>query len=244
MTADPMPAFANFRDLGGLPTDDGRFSKVGVLYRSDAPLPGDQPPPELPWPPRAVIDLRSASEVGQSHPLSSPNTVVIQIDLLGWARPKTLAELKIGGGIGLGDLYQDLIRRVGDVATAVLELLLEGDGPLLVHCAAGKDRTGVLIALLLRAAGVTREAVIADYVLTATAMHDVRRRLYSTDADMAALMAEFPDALAAPAEAIGVVLDHVDATSGGACKWLTDKGVSPDLVSRWRDRFVVPAYSA
>jgi protein-tyrosine phosphatase len=200
MTADSLPALANFRDLGGLPTDDARLTRRGVLYRSDAPFAGDRPPSELPWPPRAVIDLRSGTEAIEPHPLRAPNTRIVRVDLLGEAKQKTLGELRAGGGVSLQLLYQDLITRAGEEVHGVLELLLETDGPVLVHCAAGKDRTGVLVALLLRAAGVTREAVIDDYVLTSAAMTDVRRRMDSTDTEMARLVAEFPEALTAPTE--------------------------------------------
>jgi protein-tyrosine phosphatase len=241
MTADSLPALANFRDLGGLPTDDARLTRRGVLYRSDAPFAGDQRPSELPWPPSAVIDLRSGTEAIAPHPLCAPNTTIVRVDLLGEAKQKTLGELRAGGDIDLQALYRDLITRAGEEVHAVLELLLETDGPVLVHCAAGKDRTGVLVAVLLRAAGVTREAVIDDYVLTGAAMTGVRRRMESTDAEIARLVAEFPEALTAPADAIGVVLDHIEAMPGGTFAWLIDRGVPPELISRWTDRLVAPA---
>src|SRR5882672_3621158 len=141
MKTDYVPALANFRDLGGLPTDDARLTRRGVLYRSDAPKAGDRPPPELPWPPNAVIDLRSADEAIDPHPLRALHTAVVQVDLLGNARQKTVRELRTGGGVNFQVVYRDLISRAGEEAHAVLELLLDTDGPVLVHCAAGKDRT-------------------------------------------------------------------------------------------------------
>lgn len=121
---------------------------------------------------------------------------------------------------------------------AVLELLVAADGPTLIHCAAGKDRTGVLIAILLRAAGVTEDAIVADYVQTAGAMTSVRRRISSSDEEVAALIAQFPEAGLAPAEAITAVLQQVDGSPGGIAKWLTSHGVPAELLNVWRDKLV------
>ncbi|MEZ0365838.1 tyrosine-protein phosphatase [Mycobacterium sp. pUA109] len=235
---DTVPGLANFRDLGGLPTDDGAVTRSGVLYRSDAPLPGDPCPSGPPWPPVTVIDLRSHDEPIEPHPLRTPTTLLARFPLLGEARPKTLRELLAGGNVRLEAIYRELVARVGEVAVAVLELLVAADGPTLIHCAAGKDRTGVLIATLLRAAGVTRDAIVADYVRTAAAMTSVRRRMSSSDEEVAALMAQFPEATLAPAEAISGVLEQVDGSLGGSGGWLTSRGVPIELINAWRDKLV------
>ncbi|MFR9806027.1 tyrosine-protein phosphatase [Pseudonocardia sp. RS010] len=236
MTTGVPGRLANVRDLGGLPTDAGRLTRDGVLYRSGAPYPGDGAPAAVAWPPAAVVDLRSGDEPIDPHPLRAQGVPVHNLPLLVAARPRTLHELRAAGGLSFANLYRELTDRAGAAATTVLELALRADGPVLVHCAAGKDRTGVLVALLLRAAGVRRDAVVADYVRTTPAMAEVRRRISDSDAEVTALMAEFPDAVA-PADAIDSVLDRVER-HGGARAWLEESGTTADVVDAWRRRLV------
>jgi protein-tyrosine phosphatase len=150
MTEAVTAGLANFRDLGGLPTYTGRVTQPGVLYRSDAPALGDAPPDAV-WPPSLVLDLRSADEPIEPHPLRTNGTAVHRFMLLGTARPQTLRELRAAGTFDLEGLYGELITRVGEALPEVLSLLVTTDGPALIHCAAGKDRTGVLVAILLGA---------------------------------------------------------------------------------------------
>lgn len=241
MTEAATTGLANFRDLGGLPTYTRRVTRHGVLYRSDAPAAGDLPP-DAAWPPTLVFDLRSTDELIEPHPLRTNGTTVHRFMLLGAARPHTLRELRAAGAFDLRGLYGELITRVGRTLPEVLALLVEADGPALVHCAAGKDRTGVLVAVLLRCAGVTREAVIADYVRTAAAMDEVRRRIGVDDGEIQQLFDEFPEAVSAPANAISSVLAHIEA-GGGFRAWLTEYGVTDDLISRWTSRLCASAES-
>src|SRR5690606_36957312 len=81
------------------------------------------------------------------------------------------------GGRGAGEaeppvigFYRGYLRDRPDSVLAAMRVLAHGEGAAIVHCAAGKDRTGVLTALVLEAAGVTREAIIADYVATGERM--------------------------------------------------------------------------
>lgn len=237
MTMTELPGLANFRDVGGLPTDSGRRTRTGVLYRSDAPLPHDPAPAVAAWPPVLVLDLRSADEPVDPHPLAAVGSRVHRFPLLAEARPRDLAELRARGELSMTTLYAEMVRRAAAIIRPVTELLVGADGPALVHCAAGKDRTGVLVALLLRAASVTREAIIADYVRTTENMRGVRLRLPAPDRELAAFTAEYPDIMTAPAPVIGAVLDLVES-GGGVQDWLADAGVHPALLARWTDRLV------
>lgn len=238
MTVAPGSALANFRDLGGLPTTDQRVTRPGVLYRSDAPMPGDVPPDAPSWPPSVVIDLRSGDEPIEPHPLRGDATVVHNVPLLGAARPRTIGELRGDGPLSMARLYEAMTERLGAEIGMVLETATRTEGPVLIHCAAGKDRTGVLVAVLLRAAGVTRDAVIEDYRRTAAAMPGVHRRMARSDAEVAALLAEFPEATDTPVEAIELVLGLVDDEPEGTRGWLTRHGVAPDLIDRWTARII------
>ena len=113
-------------------------------------------------------------------------------------------------------------------------------GPALVHCAAGKDRTGVLVALVLDAVGVTRQAVLADYALSAEQIEAMFRRWTTF------LGRERPDDLTPHlprAEVLGTVLARLDDEYGagnGAAGWLAANGLDDAALARLRGRLAGP----
>jgi protein-tyrosine phosphatase len=237
MTTVAHDSLANFRDLGGLPTDDGVRTRSGVLYRSDAPLAGDTAPAAPVWPPAVVVDLRSADEPVDPHSLAIGDTVVRRLPLMAEARPGTFHALRAKGELSLGGLYAAMVDRTAAILPDVLALLLSTDGPALIHCTAGKDRTGVVCAVLLRAAGVAREAVVEDYVRTTTNMDRVRPRMPALDQQVSALSAGFTTGDEAPGAAIAAALDLVERT-GDIRDWLDTAGVGADRRAQWRHRLV------
>lgn len=172
----PVTRSFNFRDIGGYATADGRFTRWGQVYRSgslSALSPEDQAYLRglgL----RLVCDLRSPAEVSQS-----PDRLPEDEGMVAWQRPlhsqqssreqvRALRRHRHTMDGLLFHFYTDVIieqnaAQVGEILTAVAE---EGKRPLLIHCAAGKDRTGMVIALLLLLLGVPEETVLADYSLS------------------------------------------------------------------------------
>jgi hypothetical protein len=123
--------------------------------------------------------------------------------------------------------YLDLLAEGGPaIATAVGIMADDESCPLVFHCAAGKDRTGVLAALVLSVLGVADEDVAADYALSADAMARRLAWLQAHHPEGAVLMARQPAGwLAAPAEAMLALLAHLGRAHGGAAGYLTDHGV-------------------
>lgn len=226
----------NFRDLGDLPAGDGARTCRGVLYRGDAPHREDTPPPGLAaWPPTLVIDLREPDEPVGAHPLAGPETVVTQVPLL--------AGPHIGGDWralpSLKDLYLGSLSRASEQISEVLELLTSAAGPTLVHCAAGKDRTGVLVAVLLRAAGVSRDAVLEDYLQTEPNVPALLEQLawdLSLLDEQDRLRAQHLAGTSAPA--LRAVLDELDAAPGGVHGWLQARDVSATTIQAWTQRLL------
>lgn len=225
----------NFRDLGGLPAVTGASTCYGVLYRGDAPYHEDTPPAGLSgWPPALVLDLREADESAGEHPLAGPDTRVVQMPLLAGPHITDWRALP-----PLVELYRGSLRRAGERIAEVLDLLTSTTGPTLVHCAAGKDRTGVLVAVLLRAAGVGRQAVLEDYLRTGQNVSALVARLawdISGFDEEDRLLAQH--LVGTSATALQAVLDELDAAPGGILGWLDACAVPAPTLQAWTQRLV------
>jgi len=232
----------NVRDAGGLPLRDGGRTRFGELFRSanlrhvtDTDVAHLVDVVGL----RLVIDLRTAREIDRDGPtlVAGAGVETVALSFLpddGEALPET------------GDDSDPLLRsylgylvdRTENVVQAVRLLGGPDVGPTLVHCAAGKDRTGVLLALVLDAVGVEREAVIADYALSAHHVEAMFRR-WTTAFDR-----EMPDDLTPHlprAEVIATVLARLDDQHGnggrdGAANWLRANGLDDASLDRLRAR--------
>lgn len=239
--------FLNFRDLGGTTAVDGRQLRLGKLARSGA---FDDLSPEGADRLRdlgftSVVDLRSAAEQEQ-HP-----SALIASGLSALVPPpqSTPAEaLRMIGapGVRTEEVHQAMtgVYRSGAEDFAVpfrhmFEALLTRPQGILVHCAIGKDRTGMAVALLLAALRVDRAVILSDYLATNNARGDI----------VATMAARFPrrhhlspevvaPLLAADPLYIHAFWDHLDREYGGELGYLSARlGVKPkdlvDLQAEW-----------
>jgi hypothetical protein len=229
---------ANLRDVGGLPTESGGRTRPNVLLRSGAPLAGDRDPEGTPWPPAEVIDLRAIAELGgRPHPLAAPGTRVHALPMIKRATPGA------GGDWSsmpdLPTVYPRFLADGAELLVTMLRIATHATGPTLIHCAAGKDRTGIAIAVLLRAAGVTKDAVLADYVQTARNMDHVLARLEYHGPEDPTHMQRL---MGAPPEAIATVLEELDRAGHGAPDpdgaWLLRHGATETDLAAWRKRLL------
>lgn len=223
----------NLRDLGGLPAGD-RSTRSHILYRSAVPLAGDASPAGFPiWPPRTVIDLRSPSEQWDTaHPLASDRTVVRRIPLMSdaqVARPSS--------GRDITELYLEILAGAGPQLAEIVAVAAEAHGPILLHCAAGKDRTGIAVALLLRSAGVPAGEIVTDYLATNDNLADVLYRLGKSTAPTGEAHPADRDRRGAVREAIESVLDCWESAGDGVSGWLRAHGLPDHLIDAWRARF-------
>ncbi len=161
----------NFRDLGGYPTADGRTTRWRRLFRSDelhlvTEAEAERYREELAL--ATVVDLRAPDELvrrGTLGPLVVTPTVHRQFPM--WN--ERLTALVEGGFSGnpSGALYLEILDLAGDSIAGAVALMAEDSAyPAVFHCAAGKDRTGILAAVLLGALGVDDETIVEDYALT------------------------------------------------------------------------------
>jgi protein tyrosine/serine phosphatase len=111
-------------------------------------------------------------------------------------------------------------------------------GAALVHCAAGKDRTGVVCALALEAVGVLREEVVADYARTGERLEGILRRLRSSTTYAADLDSRPADSHLPRAYIMDKFLTALDEDNGGAHGWLTSHGWTSDDDRSLRSRLI------
>lgn len=226
--SEKASGLVNLRDLGGLPTTDGTRTQEGVLYRSDAPYPSDNDPSTVSaWPPAAVLDLRSQRERDDVGHEWTRDTTLYHWPLYDRAAPISR------DAPNLVDLYRNILEAVPHRVAAVVEVAAEAEAPLLVHCAAGKDRTGIAVAALLLAADVEPEAVMEDYLATAANMAALRNR-WEVKGRSIEVVEEW---LLTPQDAIDFVLERFTSWRDGPVGWLTDHGVRPEAVEAWRSQF-------
>lgn len=231
LAADPPRRLANLRDAGA-----AAALRPGVLYRSDAPLSTDEHPRLRPWPPATVLDLREPDEKAEPHPYLGVSRVV-DLPILEGSRGQRRGPLPAGFEHGLDALYGRML--VGPAAGRLVMAIHEvatAPGPVLVHCTAGKDRTGVTVALVLRLAGASADRIVADYARTEQAMPGVFARLGRTVQPQIGASVEIPEGIVgAPASALRSLLVELER-AGGAEGWYFTNGGDADLLAALRAR--------
>jgi hypothetical protein len=258
----------NVRDVGGLPTVDGRTTRSGVLLRSDnlQDLTEDDVAQLLEQRGlKTVIDLRSGGELHLTGPgplkashirdvqhvhLSlipewdgEPDQAEVDRALDDIAQQATLPSLpdrsRPSDPTDLAGHYTGYVERAGaNIGTALKVLADPASGTSLVHCAAGKDRTGVVIALALSLVGVTRAAVVADYVRSAERAEAILARLAATAAYGPGLVGVTAVQTAPVASSMEGFLDAVDREYGGPHGLAMSLGVDEETVARLAARLV------
>ena len=244
----------NVRDVAGLPTVDGRTVRPRVLLRADnlqdlTERDVAQLVDELGV--RTVLDLRTTGEVhlegpgplterAEHHHLSLIPELPGDSDQAGVDRAVPTRDARRGEtpndmtGYYLGYLED----APGNVAQALRLIADPSSGTTLVHCAAGKDRTGTVVAIALSLAGVTRDAVVADYVASAERAPQVLERLQASRTYGGDLEDRTVDDITPVAASMERFLDEVDRRYGGPHGLAASLGVEEETVARLVARLV------
>ncbi|MFG2089559.1 MULTISPECIES: tyrosine-protein phosphatase [unclassified Spirillospora] len=255
----------NARDLGGLPTADGRTTRRARVLRSDNLQALSVADVRLlldDYGLKNVIDLRSDAEVhleGAGPLVRVPSVTVHQLSLFpeGGRHTDVAADTADPGAVDVNRVlpwqersaggtetdrpaghYLGYLNDRGDSIVSALRVMTRTDGAALVHCAAGKDRTGVVCALALEVAGVTREAIVADYAQTGERLEAVLRRLRASDTYAADLDSRPADSHRPHAAIMEKLLARVDEQFGGTLGWLSGHGWTTDDTDALRTRLL------
>ena len=246
---------ANVRDVGGLPTVDGRATRPGVLLRADnlqGLTSGDVERLTGELGVRTVLDLRTGREVQDEGPGPLRATAVTHHHVSLIPEPpgesareeidRAVPHRPERAGTARNDMTGYYVGYLEDapanLARALRLLADPGTGTALVHCAAGKDRTGVLVAVALSLAGVRREAVVADYVRSAERIDAVLARLRASATYGPSLTDTTADAIRPVAGSMERFLDHVDREYGGPHGLAISIGVDEEAIARLATRLV------
>ena len=239
----------NFRDLGGYRTHDGRTVAWRRLFRSAAlhkMHERDIARLKREISPRAVIDLRSPRDPGKNpEPLLLEEVgaryfpIPFRPDGLSYLKDEATAHPD-ATNMGAIYLYRISEKPFGKRLVDALEIIAEKDShPLVFHCTAGKDRTGVLAAMVLAAMGVVDEDVVDDYALSAPLMKAIRARMTS-DPDTAQGVKDQPEFhWEASAESMAVFLSLLRREYGSAEGYLRANGASSSLADRLKAALLV-----
>lgn len=231
----------NFRDIGGYPVAGGRETRWRAVYRSDslhllteADLAAFDALGV-----KAIYDLRADREVEHfPGPRDHVRLLVPSGDLMTW--PKDSLQTRRDGEEWLAADYLSMLANAAPVfGTLLSRLAADETRPAVVHCLAGKDRTGMVIALLLTALGADRGTVLDDYELTSTCHVSRVPEIVEIFAQLGIGRPAAEALLSTPRWAMDQALRELDHAHGGIETYLLGPaGMSPQALSALRTNLV------
>lgn len=235
----------NVRDLGGYPTSDGRQTRWKTFVRA-ASLHALQPASQselIDYGIRKVIDLRTTSEAEEAPNVfegSSQVTYHHQNMLGDGPGPEANPIDTVGPGNYIAASYSSWLDQRKPQIGRTLATMAEPEGrPAIYHCAAGKDRTGIISALLLGIVGVPEDIIAEDYVLSARYLLD---RYFAEQAPPESTPGNFTwedyQRVACPPDAMIKVLEHVNGRYGGVEPYVRATGLNTRQIESIRAALV------
>ena len=232
----------NVREVGGYYTQDGRYTRPGTLYRADSlhalTLTDKKTIAELGI--RTIIDLRHPRETIKFPNILAQSEFINYLNIPfyhGWRDlfpkdqpPRTLAELYIA-------ILDHCHESIWKVLTAVAN---PDNYPLMVHCQVGKDRTGMLIALLLWAANVPEEVIVADYALSNSYLRPVLNHFRQQAINSGFNAGYYDNVLKSPPQAMQATLHHLHVKYGSIDNYLRIVGLNDIQLQTLRLILVFP----
>lgn len=228
----------NCRELGGMALAGGKVFRNGLFLRSGSPewLNADQIQQVKDYGVKTVIDLRGTDELAKKgNPFSKdPDVHFYNIPLIN-SDPdgdddKTVEFIR---KFTLGDYYVLIAEEMGDRLAEIMRILLKSDGLVLFHCAHGKDRTGVVAAILYLLSGASREDIIKNYAVSYEYLKDF----------LAPFIAKLPDdmkhILRSDAHNMVTFLDYIGSKwDGDVTKLLIANGMTKEELDALKNKCI------
>jgi protein-tyrosine phosphatase len=234
----PLAGAFNFRDIGGYEAEGGKHVRWGLAFRSDA-LANITPEDQALLAGmglRTIVDLRSAPEVQNAPDKPVEGATRVEGGIVLPINPQEVCASQEPVSTFIDAAYiaiidsnaavlADLTKRYSDVAQQ----------PVLTHCSAGKERTGIAIGLLLSLVGVPDEQVAYDYSLSSMYLEQIAEKQRQVLQSFGCSDARIDEILAATPASIETVLDHVRSTYGSVEEYLKGGGLTDADIARLHD---------
>jgi protein-tyrosine phosphatase len=233
-----IDGLVNIRDLGGMVTRDGHVIRNGRVLRSDNPKALTEAGLQhlrATVDPSVVIDLRIPLEVTREGYDLGAGIRVVNCPMT----PQSgITQEHIDAGM-CDNLIDDYLRQIdvnGSYVAEALGIIAEpGNHPVIIHCTAGKDRTGITVAMLLDILGVPHEHIVADYHVTTKNMAPVIERIRNAPVFQENGLADAPDWIfASDPETMAGFLAGMTELYGGAAAWALAQGLSQEQLDSLR----------
>ena len=231
----------NFRDLGGYPIANGGTTKWGRIFRADGlhRLAGDDLDLIDGIGIRTVIDLRTSNEISDrgTFPVEQLPVAYHHLSIIDATWTETgvpdFEPTEQGGIDFLVWAYRDMLDQGADrFAQAIATLAQPGAGATVFHCAAGKDRTGILAMLILGGLGADRDVIAEDFGLTRSGMDRMRAWLADNNPQALVDMNNRPAHMfGAHPDAMRQILTDLDEQHGGVRGYLSSIGVGDAILA-------------
>jgi protein-tyrosine phosphatase len=230
-----VPGLFNLRDLGGYPHPGGatpwrRILRADGMYRCDAESIAALKRLGV----ATVIDLRHDEELArQPNPLrNEPGIVYRHVSLFAGLAPVAMVD-----GDVLHALYREALTDRGGAIIEILTVIAEApDGAVLFHCTAGKDRTGLVAALLLALVGVEAAMVVDDYALTGERIAPLVEEFLADAVSRGHTADRFRPLLACEPRTMAATLAHLVEAHGSVEGYLLGIGLEPAVIARLKAR--------
>ncbi len=235
-----LEAVHNFRDLGGYPTDNGQTTKWRTLFRADGlyRLTPQDAQRVIDLGVQTVIDLRTPNEVKtrgtfpvKKFPINFHHLPIIDATWNDGDTPEIEDVVEF-----LVWAYREMLEHASTKFADAIKLLAEQNVlPAVFHCAAGKDRTGLLAAFILSILGVHEEIISADYGNTADGMKRLIEWAKVSQPELADAYANMPARFAASdPRAMAVILSDLNTKHGSVQNYLREIGVNENVFTALR----------
>jgi len=241
----------NFRDIGGVTTVDGKHIKEKMLFRSASPdnITGRDIRKMHELNIKTIVDLRAPDETGRKNKkFEGIQTVSLPLDFERTTRERLIPLIKQKNAYNLindliGSLYLEILDGSVSVFRDIVDLLLEPSRcPMLIHCHAGKDRTGIISALIQMALGADQQSIIEGYMASNEALLPSykRRLIISKILYLGFLPANnILYAITVRSNNIESVIERVITFYGGIEGYLKSSGRGMSDFKELRERFVI-----
>lgn len=234
----------NVRDLGGHPTEDGEETRYGAVIRADSvrKLSDAGWAAVVEYGVKTIVDLRTDEELAADPPAELPVRVVhvqtLEEDADVFAQADKASDAAVDSSMATRDVYLIFLERfAANFSRALAEVAHAEEGGVVIHCAGGKDRTGLVTALLLRLAGVGIGEIAADYALSEERLRP-RHDAWLAEAGTEAERERIRRISVTPASAMVEVLEELERRYGSVEGYLRAGGLTDEELDLARARLL------